>query len=66
MSFAWLDAPLIEIFGHDISLLGIIAFVGFFSAGLLGAKIIQGDVPAGIDFLDVNGIHVQILPPARA
>jgi catechol 2,3-dioxygenase-like lactoylglutathione lyase family enzyme len=31
-----------------------------------GAKIIQGDVPAGIDFLDVNGIHVQIIPPARA
>jgi catechol 2,3-dioxygenase-like lactoylglutathione lyase family enzyme len=31
-----------------------------------GAKIIQGDVAAGIDFLDVNGIHVQILPPARA
>jgi catechol 2,3-dioxygenase-like lactoylglutathione lyase family enzyme len=31
-----------------------------------GAKIIQGDVPAGIDFLDVNGIHVQILPPVRA
>jgi catechol 2,3-dioxygenase-like lactoylglutathione lyase family enzyme len=31
-----------------------------------GAKIIQGDVAAGIDFLDVNGIHVQVLPPARA
>ena len=31
-----------------------------------GAKIIQGDVPAGIDFLDVSGIHVQILPPGRA
>jgi catechol 2,3-dioxygenase-like lactoylglutathione lyase family enzyme len=31
-----------------------------------GAKIIQGDVAAGIDFLDVNGIHVQIIPPARA
>jgi len=31
-----------------------------------GAKIIQGDVPAGIDFLDVNGIHVQILPRGRA
>jgi catechol 2,3-dioxygenase-like lactoylglutathione lyase family enzyme len=31
-----------------------------------GAKIIQGDVPAGIDFLDVNGIHVQVIPPARA
>jgi hypothetical protein len=30
-----------------------------------GAKIIQGDVAAGIDFLDVNGIHVQIVPPAR-
>jgi len=30
-----------------------------------GAKIIQGDVAAGLDFLDVNGIHVQILPPAR-
>lgn len=32
----------------------------------VGAKIIQGDVAAGIDFLDVNGIHVQILPPTRA
>jgi catechol 2,3-dioxygenase-like lactoylglutathione lyase family enzyme len=31
-----------------------------------GAKIIQGDVPAGIDFLDVNGIHVQVIPPAHA
>lgn len=31
-----------------------------------GAKIIQGDVAAGIDFLDVNGIHVQIIPSARA
>jgi len=31
-----------------------------------GAKIIKGDVAAGLDFLDVNGIHVQILPPARA
>jgi len=31
-----------------------------------GEKIIQGDVPAGIDFLDVNGIHVQVIPPARA
>jgi len=31
----------------------------------VGAKIIQGDVAAGIDFLDVNGIHVQIIPPAR-
>jgi catechol 2,3-dioxygenase-like lactoylglutathione lyase family enzyme len=31
-----------------------------------GATIIQGDVAAGLDFLDVNGIHVQILPPARA
>jgi len=31
-----------------------------------GAKIIQGDVPAGIDFLDVNGIHVQVIPPAQA
>jgi catechol 2,3-dioxygenase-like lactoylglutathione lyase family enzyme len=31
-----------------------------------GGKIIQGDVAAGFDFLDVNGIHVQILPPGRA
>jgi catechol 2,3-dioxygenase-like lactoylglutathione lyase family enzyme len=30
-----------------------------------GAKIIQGDVAAGIDFLDANGIHVQIIPPAH-
>ncbi|MGD1093017.1 MAG: VOC family protein [Bryobacteraceae bacterium] len=28
-----------------------------------GAKIIQGDLPAGIDFLDVDGIHLQIIPP---
>jgi small-conductance mechanosensitive channel len=43
MSFAWLDAPLIEIFGHHISLLGIIAFVGFLLAGILAAKILQSD-----------------------
>ena len=43
MSFAWLDAPLIEIFGHHISLLGIIAFVGFLLAGVLAAKILQSD-----------------------
>src|SRR6266581_3485961 len=43
MSFAWLDAPLIKILGHHISMLGIIAFVGFFSAGLLAAKILQSD-----------------------
>ena len=28
-----------------------------------GATMTKGDVEAGIDFLDVNGIHVQILPP---
>ncbi len=28
-----------------------------------GAIMTKGDVEAGIDFLDVNGIHVQILPP---
>ena len=43
MSFAWLDAPLIKILGHHISMLGIIAFVGFLSAGLLTAKILQSD-----------------------
>ena len=43
MSFAWLDAPLTEIFGHHISLLGIIAFVGFLLAGVLAAKILQSD-----------------------
>ncbi len=31
-----------------------------------GGRLAQGDVAAGFDFLDVNGIHVQILPPARA
>ena len=31
-----------------------------------GGKIIKGDVEAGIDFLDLDGIHVQVLPPARA
>jgi len=31
-----------------------------------GAKIVQGDVAAGLDFLDVNGVHIQIIPPARA
>ena len=43
MSFAWLDAPLTEIFGHHISLLGIIAFVGLLLAGILAAKILQSD-----------------------
>lgn len=31
-----------------------------------GAKIIPGDVPAGIDFLDIDGIHVQVIPPPAA
>ena len=43
MSFAWLDAPLIKILGHHISMLGIIAFVGFLLAGVLAAKILQSD-----------------------
>lgn len=30
-----------------------------------GATIIKGDVAEGLDFLDPNGIHVQILPPNR-
>lgn len=28
-----------------------------------GATMTKGDVEAGIDFLDVNGIHVQVIPP---
>ena len=30
-----------------------------------GAQIIKGDVAEGLDFLDPNGIHIQILPPNR-
>jgi catechol 2,3-dioxygenase-like lactoylglutathione lyase family enzyme len=30
-----------------------------------GAKMIKGDVEAGIDFLDINGLHMQVLPRAR-
>ena len=30
-----------------------------------GATIVKGDVAEGLDFLDPNGIHIQILPPNR-
>jgi small-conductance mechanosensitive channel len=38
-----LEKPLLHVFGHDVSFLGIIAFVIWFSIGLLVARTLQSD-----------------------
>jgi small-conductance mechanosensitive channel len=44
MDWGLLQKPLLRILGHDVSFLGIIAFVVFFSIGLLVARTLQSDV----------------------
>ncbi len=44
MDLRLLEKPLFHALGHDISFLGLIAFVAFFSVGLLMAKMLQSDV----------------------
>jgi small-conductance mechanosensitive channel len=43
MDLRLLEKPLFHALGHEISFLGLIAFVAFFSVGLLMAKVLQSD-----------------------
>jgi small-conductance mechanosensitive channel len=43
MNLTLLQRPLLHVAGHDISLLGLVAFVGWFAAGLLAVRILQSD-----------------------
>ncbi len=43
MDFGLLQKPLLHVFGHDVSFLGIVAFVIWFSIGLLAARALQSD-----------------------
>jgi small-conductance mechanosensitive channel len=44
MDLGLLQRPLFHVFGHDVSFLGIIAFVVLFSMGLMTARALQSDV----------------------
>jgi small-conductance mechanosensitive channel len=43
MDFSLLEKPLLHVFGHDVSFLGIVAFVIWFSVGLFAARGLQSD-----------------------
>ena len=44
MDFGLLQKPLLHVFGHDVSFLGIVAFVIWFSIGVFVARALQSDV----------------------
>ncbi len=44
MNLLWLSAPLFDLAGHPISILGVAAFVGLMALGLLAAKFSQSDL----------------------
>ncbi len=44
MDFSLLQKPLFHVFGHDVSFLGIVAFVIWFSVGIVAARALQSDV----------------------
>src|SRR6267154_10013 len=44
MSFPLLEKPLFEAGGHYVTFLGLIAFAGFFAAGLVVARFLQSEV----------------------
>jgi small-conductance mechanosensitive channel len=44
MSFPLLEKPLFEVGGHYVTFLGLIAFAGFFTAGLLIARFLQSQI----------------------
>jgi small-conductance mechanosensitive channel len=44
MDFGILEKPLLHVFGHDVSFLGLIAFVVWFSVGVFAARALQSDV----------------------
>ena len=43
MDFSLLQKPLLHVFGHDVSFLGIVAFVIWFAVGLAMARVLQHD-----------------------
>ena len=43
MDFGLLQKPLLHVFGHDVSFLGIVAFVIWFSVGIVAARALQSD-----------------------
>src|SRR5437868_971762 len=43
MDFSLLERPLLHVFGHDVSFLGIVAFVIWFSVGVFTARALQSD-----------------------
>lgn len=44
MDFPLLRRPLLHLFGHDVSILGLIAFVTWFASGLIIARALQSGV----------------------
>ncbi len=44
MDFGLLQKPLLHVFGHDVSFLGIVAFVIWFSIGVFAARALQSEV----------------------
>ena len=44
MDFSILEKSLLHVFGHDVSFLGIVAFVIWFSIGIFAARAVQSDV----------------------
>src|SRR5438477_7337585 len=44
MRFPLLEGPLFEVGGHYVAVLGLIAFAGFFAAGLLIARFLQSQI----------------------
>src|SRR5205807_10581657 len=44
MSFPLLEKPLFEAGGHYVTFLGLIAFAGFFAAGLVVARFLQSQI----------------------
>ncbi|MDQ3199172.1 MAG: mechanosensitive ion channel, partial [Verrucomicrobiota bacterium] len=44
MNLLWLSAPLFDLAGHHISILGVAAFVGLMTLGLIVAKFVQSGV----------------------
>ena len=44
MDFGILQKPLLHVFGHDVSFLGIVAFVILFAIGVAMARVVQHDV----------------------
>jgi len=43
MDFGLLQKPLFHVFGHDVSFLGIVAFVIWFSVGIVAARALQSE-----------------------